>query len=63
MECTVGVYTNPRSQGQEAMPGDMAVILLSGSWTLIFLDLAMWSFLFGVPAALIVLLVRKLKSR
>jgi hypothetical protein len=45
------------------MHGDMAVILLSGSWTLIFLDLAMWSFLFGVPAALIVLLVRKLKSR
>jgi hypothetical protein len=32
----------------------MALILLSGSWTLIFLVLLMWAAIIGVPIALIV---------
>jgi cytochrome c biogenesis protein CcdA len=41
----------------------MALILLSGSWTLIFLVLGMYAFILGVPIALIIWLVKKLKKR
>ena len=41
----------------------MATILLSGSWTLIFLVLAMWSIILGIPITLIIWLIKRLKTR
>jgi len=41
----------------------MAIILLSGSWTLIFLDLAMWSLILGAPIAIAVWIAKKLMRR
>jgi hypothetical protein len=41
----------------------MALILLSGSWMLIFLDLTMYGAILGVPMALYFWLRRRSKNR
>jgi hypothetical protein len=41
----------------------MALIVLSGSWTLIFLVLLMWTVFLAIPIALIVWQVKKVKRR
>jgi hypothetical protein len=40
----------------------MALMLLSGSWTLIFLDVGMYALILGVPIALIVWIRKKLND-
>jgi hypothetical protein len=41
----------------------MAIFLLSGSWTLIFIDLGIYAVVLGLPIAFIVCLRRGSKNR
>jgi hypothetical protein len=48
----------------ESMAGmASALILFSGSWTLIFLDLGMYALILGIPIALVVWFMGKRKNR